>query len=233
MRARILIAALAATAALALPAASAPAQRRAVQRDWTQTVVRTPEGGFRMGNPQASVKVIEFLSLTCPHCAQFAAQGAPRLIQDHVRTGRVSLEYRNYVLNGYDLAASFLSRCAPPSRYFDLTGALLAGQRQWMARTDALTEAQRTELRGMQPLAAMQRIVALLGLDAIGARHGVPASVQRTCLADQASLTRLTGMREAAGRDFGVHATPSFVVNGRLADHVHDWAALEPLLGGR
>ena len=227
------IAALAAIAALAILSAPAPAQQRAAQRDWTQNVVRTPEGGFRMGNPQASVKVIEFLSLTCPHCAQFAAQGASRLIQDHVRSGRVSLEYRNYILNGYDLAASFLSRCAAPSHYFDLNHALLASQRQWMGRIDALTDAQRTELRGMQPLAAMQRIVVLLGLDAIAARHGVPASLQRTCLADQAGLTRLAEMQQAAGRDFGVHATPSFVVNGRLADHVHDWAGLEPLLGGR
>jgi protein-disulfide isomerase len=79
----------------------------------------------------------------------------------------------------------------------------------------------------------MRRIVALIGLDAIAARHGVPPSVQRTCLADPAGLTRLAEMTQAAGRDFGVHSTPSFVVNGRLADHVHDWAALEPLLRGR
>lgn len=226
------IAALAAVAALAIPSAPAAAQQRPAQRDWTQIVVRTPEGGFRMGNPAAPVKVIEFLSLTCPHCAQFAAQGAPRLIQDHVRTGRVSLEYRNYILNGYDLAASFLSRCAAPSHYFDLNHALLAGQRQWMARIDALTDAQRSELRGLQPLAAMQRIVALLGLDAIAARHGVPASVQRTCLVDQAGLTRIGEMRQAAERDFNVHGTPSFVVNGRLVDG-HDWASIEPLLRGR
>ncbi len=232
---RGLLAALAAVAALTLPAADGVAQRRTApaQRDWTETVEATLQGGFRMGNPDAPVKVIEFLSLTCPHCATFAAQGGPRLIRDHVRSGRVSLEYRNYILNGYDLAAAFLSRCAAPARYFDLNHALLASQPQWMGRIDALTDAQRAELRGMQPLAAMQRIVALLGLDAIAARHGVSPAVQRACLADQAGLTRLAEMQQAASRDFGVNSTPSFVVNGRLAANVHDWAALEPLLRDR
>jgi len=231
--------ALAAAAALTLPAADGAAQRRAAgpaakaPADWTRTVVATPQGGFRMGNPNAPVKVIEFLSMTCPHCAQFAAEATPRLIQNYVRGGRVSIEYRNYVLNGYDLAAALINRCAAPARYFELNHALLAGQRQWMARIDALSDAQRGELRGLQPLQAIQRIVHLLGLDSIAARHGVAPSVQRTCLANQAAFTRLSEMQQAASRDFGIEGTPSFVVNGRLAEHVHDWAALEPLLSGR
>ena len=61
--------------ALALPASSSEAQRRGVARaqDWTRVAARTPEGGFRMGNPGAPVKVVEYLSLTCPHCAMRAA----------------------------------------------------------------------------------------------------------------------------------------------------------------
>ena len=244
MKFRMLIAGLAAIAALALPATGAFAQRdtgRVGQggearsdgpgrRDWTQNVERTPEGGFRMGNPDASVKVIEYLSLTCPHCAAFVAEGGPELFRDYVRRGRVSIEYRNYVLNGFDLAAAFISRCAPPAAYFDLNHALLGSQPQWMPRIDALTEAQRNELRGLQPIEAMQRIIALLGLDRIAARHGVSASVRRTCLADQAGLDRIAQMKQAATRDFGIDGTPSFVVNGRLAANVHDWASLEPLL---
>ena len=71
--------------------------RRAAQRDWTQTVARTPEGGFRMGNPDAPVKMIEYLSLTCPHCAAISrGERRDALIRDYVRSGRVSIEYRNY-----------------------------------------------------------------------------------------------------------------------------------------
>ena len=227
MRLRLLFAWAAALLAPAvLPAAPAAAQ---AQRDWTQVVARTPEGGFRMGNPDAPVKLVEYLSLTCPHCAHFAEEGAPSLIRNHVRSGRVSLEYRNFVLNAYDLAATFLSRCAAPQDYFALNHAILAGQAQWMGRVEALSAAQRGQLQGLTPIQGMQRIVALTGLDAIAARHGISAADARACLADQAALDRIIEMREAGSR-LGVDGTPSFSINGRLAAEVHDWASLEPLL---
>ena len=228
MRLRILFAA--AAALLAAPVLFAtPAQAQA-QRDWTQVVAETPEGGFRMGNPNAPVKVVEFLSLTCPHCAHFAEQGAPSLIRDHVRSGRVSLEYRNFVLNAYDLAATFLSRCAAPSDYFALNHAILGSQAQWMGRIESLSAEQRRELQGLQPIQGLQRIVALAGLDAIAARHGISAAEARACLSDQAALDRIIEIRQA-GERLGVAGTPSFAINGRVAADVHDWASLEPLLG--
>ncbi|HWT13282.1 MAG TPA: thioredoxin domain-containing protein [Allosphingosinicella sp.] len=220
-----------AAALLVAPAAVLPGQpaRAQAQRDWSQVVVRTPEGGFRMGNPGAPVKVVEYLSLTCPHCASFAEQGAPALIQNYVRSGRVSLEYRNFVLNAYDLAASFLSRCAAPQDYFALNHAILGSQSEWMGRVENLTAEQRRQLQGLQPIQGMQRIVALTGLDAIAARHGISAAEARACLSDQAALDRIIQIRQA-GEAAGVNGTPSFAINGRLADHVHDWESLEPLL---
>jgi protein-disulfide isomerase len=193
--------------------------------------VRTPEGGFLLGNPNAPVKVIEYLSLTCPHCAAFAGQGTPRLL-DYVRRGRVSLEYRNYVLNGYDLAAAMLSRCAAPRAYFDITHRLLTTQPQWMGPIQRLTDAQRNELRALQPLQAVQRIVSMLGLDRNLARNGLTPAIQQACLADQAGLDRLGQIQQAATSQYEVTGTPSFIVNGRLAD-VRDWAGLEPLLRGQ
>ena len=52
--------------------------------DWTQMVSETPQGGFVMGNPNAPVKLIEFGSLTCPHCAEFSEQGAPVIVSKYV-----------------------------------------------------------------------------------------------------------------------------------------------------
>lgn len=182
-----------------------------------------------MGNPDAPVKLVEYLSLTCSHCAEFAAQGTPRLLQDYVRTGRLSLEYRNFVLNAYDLAASFLSRCAAPQDYFALNHAILAGQEQWMGRVQALTAEQRQQLQGLQPIQGMQRIVGWTGLDAIAARHGINAAEARACLSNQAGLDRIIAMREA-GDQLGIQGTPSFAINGRLAANVHNWESLEPLL---
>jgi protein-disulfide isomerase len=234
MKGRPLAALLAGLALAALPAADAGAQRArapAAARNWTATAVRTPEGGFRIGNPAAPVKVVEYLSLTCPHCAQFAQESNARLIPHHVRSGRVSVEYRNYTLNGYDLAAAFLSRCAAPRAYFDMTHELLTTQPRWMGRMQALTDAQRAELRGLTPLQAMQRIVVLLGLDAVGARHGIGPAAQRACLADQAGLDRLGQIRQA-GDGAGVTGTPTFFINGRMVE-VNSWGGIEPLLQGR
>lgn len=227
-----LLAVLLAVFALALPAV-APAQggARPAQRDWTQVVSQTPEGGYRMGNPQAPIRVVEFLSLTCPHCAEFSRTSTPQLMT-YVRSGRVSLEYRNFVLNGLDLAASFLSRCASPQSYFALTHAILASQAQWVGRMQALTPAQQQAMQGQQPLETMRRVVAASGLDAIAARHGVTPAQARTCLASQAGLDRVLQMQQA-GANYGVTGTPTFAINGQIAGSVHDWATLEPLLRGR
>ena len=229
--ARIVLAA--GLALAALPAADANAQhaRAPAARDWTATAVRTPEGGFRIGNPNAPVKLVEYLSLTCPHCAEFAHQGSERLLQQYVRPGRVSVEYRNYVLNGYDLAAAFLSRCAAPRAYFAMSHELLGTQPRWMGRMQVLTDAQRAELRALAPLPAMQRIIALLGLEAVAARHGITPARQRTCLASQAGLDQIGTMHQAA-EALGVHGTPTFFINGRMVE-VNTWGGIEPLLQGR
>lgn len=245
MKTRLFIVAIAAISSLTLSGGAAFAQRDLRERRggeqrsdgperraWTETAVRTPEGGFRMGNPNAPVKVIEYLSLTCPHCAEFAAQGGERLFQDYVRSGRVSVEYRNYTLNGFDLAAAFLSRCATPREYFNMTHYLLGHQPQWMGRMQALTDAQRAELRAMTPLQAMQRLAQLLGLDSIAARHGIAPAQQRVCLADQAALERIGTLMETARSQHNVNGTPTFVINGQVAQ-TNTWAGIEPLLRGR
>ena len=218
---------LAALAFLLAPAAAAQAQP--AQRDWTQVVAATPEGGFRMGNPDAPVKVVEYLSLTCPTCAHFAEHGAPELIGGQVRSGRVSLEYRNFVLNAYDLAAAVISRCAAPRDYFALNHAILAAQPQWMARIQAVPAAERQQLASVPPTQGMQRIVGWAGLEAIAARHGVSAAEARACLSDQARLDRVVAMRRA-GDAAGVGGTPTFAINGRIAAGVHDWESLAPLI---
>ena len=244
MRIRLLIAALAA-AAIILPAAIASAQRDLREgrggerrsdgpnrRDWTNTVVRTPAGGFRMGDPNAPVKLVEYVSLTCSHCAQFAADAGERLFLQHVRLGRVNVEYRNFPLNAYDLAAAFISRCASPREYFNMTHYLLGHQPEWMGRIDSITPAQRNELRTLTPVQAMARIVSLIGLDRIASRHGISSAQQRSCLADSAALTQIETMAQAGRSEHDVQGTPTFVINGRPVGS-QSWATLEPMLRPR
>lgn len=221
-------AALAAVTVLAGPATDAAAQPRpAAAQDWTRVAARTPEGGFRIGNPNARVKLVEYLSTTCGLCAAFSRESAPRLIPVYVRSGRVSVEYRNYYLNGPDVAAAMISRCATPARYFAMTHELLATQATWTARIRAIPPARQQQLQAMQPLQLIAALGGDLGLDAIGLRHGVTPAVRRQCL-NQASLDRLEQLH-SLGASAGVVGTPTFFING-VKQNVNSWAGLEPLL---
>lgn len=210
--------------------ASAPARERpaAAAADWSTRIETTAEGGYRMGNPDAPVKLVEFLSLTCGHCAAFAGEALPALKQQ-VREGRVSLEYRNYVLNHYDVAATVLSRCAPRSRYFALTEAFLAEQPGWTAKIQALTPAQAAEVEVDPTPASVRRIADLLGLREIAARHGVTPAMADACLGDAKRIDQLLVMGQSA-ESLGIVSTPSFILNGTVIGP-QDWNSLGLVLG--
>lgn len=223
----------AAAAVLGAPAALAPSAASAqARRDWTQTIVATPEGGFRMGNPAAPLKVVEFVSLTCPHCREFARSGAPQLVQRYVRGGRVSFEIRPFPLDAVASLAAQLNRCAAPARAFALNDAILASQEAWLGRLTALSNEQIGEIERLPEAELRVRVAAITQLDALAARHGIPAARVRNCLADEAGAGRIAAIK-SAGERLGIRGTPSFTINGRVAQDAYDWAALEPLLRGR
>ncbi|HET9639653.1 MAG TPA: thioredoxin domain-containing protein, partial [Allosphingosinicella sp.] len=135
--------------AAAAPAAPPPGKAAPARADWSRTVVATPEGGFRMGNPAAKVKLVEYGSLTCGHCANFAKAGMASLVGTYVRSGKVSYEYRNFILNGLDVAATLVARCGGPSRFFPVADKLYATQGQWAGRVGALTAAQKAQVSAL------------------------------------------------------------------------------------
>lgn len=222
---------LAAAAALmpAAPAADAPAAA-AAQRDWTKTVAATPEGGFRIGNPEAPLKLVEYGSLTCSHCAHFGEEGVPALLGNYVKSGKVSFEFRNFVRDAFDLTGAMLSRCAGAGNFFPLSDRILATQAEWIGRVQALSQAERDAVRVLPLAEQLARIAAVTGLDKLANAHGVPADKVSACLSNQTAVERLTEMHRVAIEQHGVHGTPGFLINGRVAPGVHDWAALEPLL---
>jgi protein-disulfide isomerase len=218
----------AAVATVAAPATAAPAKKSTpAPADWTRAVVETPEGGFRMGNPAAKVRLVEYASLTCPHCASFAASAKGPLAK-HVRSGRVSFEYRPYVLNGFDLMATLLTRCAGPSRFFAFSDTLFETQSQWLGRIDAVSEADRQRIGALPEDEQLAAIAEAAGLTQVAVQHGVPAEKAKACLADAAAVQRLEEIGAAADAS-GVSGTPTFSVNGSLV-HAHEWAELEPLI---
>lgn len=234
MRGRALLAATAAAVLVALPASDGAAQRAkaAAQRDWTQAVARTPEGGFRMGNPNAPVKVIEYLSFACPHCAEFHHESGTALLQNYVRPGRVSIEYRNILINAADIPATVLARCAGGRAYFNMGHELLGSQAQWVGAMRSLTEAQRAQLRDQPPTVMAQRLAPMLGLNRIAARFGLTPAAQRACLSDMANFNQLETISSQANSQYGVTGTPTFVINGRVINDTNVWSGIEPLLRG-
>jgi protein-disulfide isomerase len=222
-------------AALLLPlahggAAAPKAGVRTAAQDWAKLVAATPEGGFRIGNPNAKVKLVEYGSLTCPHCAHFAVEGVPALIRDYVKSGKVSFELRNFVRDPYDLAAALLSRCGGARSYFAITDQIFATQNEWTGRFGSLSAEEYDALNALEPMPKLARIASIAGLDALAARHGVPAAKAKACLADGKAVERLTQMRGVAVDRHQLQGTPTFLINGKRIDGVADWSRLEPLL---
>jgi protein-disulfide isomerase len=230
------ISALAAFAALllAMPMSSpaAPRSRAPVaQRDWSLTAVRTPEGGVRIGNPAAPVKLIEYGSISCPHCAAFSAEAALALRTNYVRTGRVSWEYRPYLIFPTDPGIFMLLNCLPPARVFPAAEQLYATQNDWYERVRALRADQRERLQGLPPLEQAAALVRAAGLDPFFRARGLTAAQVNACLANRAGIDRLTAISRHAN-EIGVQGTPIFFVNGRSVGTL-DWARLEPMLTAR
>jgi protein-disulfide isomerase len=210
---------------LAPSASAAPAVHRAARADWARTFSVTSEGGFRMGNPRAKIAVVEYGSLTCPHCRHFAETAVGPLVAQYVRTGKASYEFRPYILDGVDTAANLVARCNGPATFFPMAADLYATQPLWRAR---ITDDDMQRLGALSQGAMMVGIAEATGLILTGAAHGIAPAKARTCLASQSAAERLAAMRQSANAR-GVTGTPTLLVNGRVVA-AYDWATLEPFL---
>jgi len=187
--------------------------------DWTRTVSQTAEGGMLMGNPNAKVKLVEFSSLTCPHCAHFAENGAPKLIADYVKSGQVSFEFRNFVRDPLDIAMALIARCngAGP-QFFALSDALFKEQKAIFERVQATPPAELQALADLPPAQQFGRYAALAGLPVIAARNGLPTNKSAQCLADQGATERLVAMNSDASSTYDIKGTPTFLINNKVVD---------------
>jgi protein-disulfide isomerase len=208
--------------------AADPAPIAAPQRDWTRTVEATAEGGFRMGNPDAPLKLVQYTSLSCPHCARFEQEGGQAL-RRYVATGRVSWEVRTFILFSTDTGASLLLHCRGAATFFPLAEALYAAQPEWTERVAALSDDRIQEILSLEPAANVAALVEASGLDAFFRERGMPEAQLRACLVDPAGMEKLADLTARGLRD-GVYGTPTFMINGQIAEEAHDWKTLEPLL---
>lgn len=215
------------------PAGSVKAITPPAGTNWLQTVAKTPEGGFRMGNPDAPLKLVEYGSRTCPVCGEFGRTGTQPLEQKYVATGKVSWEFREYLVHGQpDVPAALLGRCVPAAVFFPILEQMYINQ-QPVEEKMGSKEGQ--ELFQKMQSAPPAQIAAAWAdyLDYVNffKQRGLPEPQARACLADTKSLERIMdGMR--AGDAKGVTGTPSFFINDEKVDAI-TWPQLEAVLTQR
>ncbi|MFN4091066.1 MAG: DsbA family protein [Alphaproteobacteria bacterium] len=157
-----------------------------------------------LGDPDAPVTIIEYASMTCPHCRTFHVTVLPHLRSAYIDTGKVRLVFRDYPLDQLALAAAMVARCVGPDRSMAATGRLFETQATWMAAED--------------PILAIADVVQPFGLD--------EADVV-SCVQDEAGarpvLEEVLHGREA----YEVKSTPTFIINGERLIGIHPLATFE------
>ena len=215
-------------AALCFGSAAASAPKTTAVHDWSRSVAATAEGGFRMGNPAAKVKLIEYGSLACPHCRHFEETGYKPLVQNYVRAGRVSYEFRNLLLNAPDIAVSLLAHCAGPGKFFPMSEVVYTTQPQWFEKVGAMSDAEKAEIDKLSDAERIVRLGEIAGFPQIAVRFGMTPARAHQCLSDPEGLERLLNGTKAA-EDAGITHTPTFLIDGKVSEAA-TWEQLEPEL---
>jgi len=196
------------------------------QISWNEAVVQTPEGSHVVGNPAAEVKLVEYVSYTCPHCAHFEIEADAPLRLTFIGTGKGSVEYRPFLRNKIDLAVALMVNCGPESKFRGNHAMILRSQDKWFGN---FSPAQEQRWGSPDFGTAMRAIANDLKLyDRFVARGYTRVELDR-CLIDKAAGSKLAEQSGYAIEQLKVNATPSFLINGQLQD-VHDWAGLRPRL---
>jgi protein-disulfide isomerase len=164
-----------------------------------------------LGKSDAPVTIIEYASLTCPHCAEFHNKVLPELKERYIDPGKVRLIYRDFPLDQTALAAAALAHCAGPERYFSMLGVMFETQSNW-ARAD-------------DPIAALKQL---------GKLGGLSEQEMDACLADQKLTDGILRQRLAGQNEYDIGSTPTFIIDGRAypgARDVEEFSELiDPLL---
>jgi protein-disulfide isomerase len=151
-----------------------------------------PLGDQVMGAADAPVTIVEYASMTCPHCAKFHETTYPEMKKKYVDTGKVRFIFREFPLEPLAAAGAMLARCAGSDKYFPMIEALFAAQKDWAVQ------------KPLQPLFAIAR------------QAGFTQQSFDECLANQEVLSGIEASRTRASSKFNVTSTPTFFINGKL-----------------
>lgn len=212
------------------PVAGVPAP---AGKQWTDVVEKTKDNGFRQGNPNAPIKLVEYGSRMCPFCAQFGTTGVGPLREKYIATGKVSYEYRDFLIHGApDLALALLNQCVPTDAFFPTLDQIYAGTDAFNQKILGIEQTNPQilqQLQQMPPPQAAAGFAQALGFVDYMKQRGLPEAQAKACLADQKQIEAIAKVNADGANVYGVNSTPTFFINGQKTD-VNTWADLEPLL---
>src|ERR1700676_762184 len=191
-------------------AAQAPDPGTAPAADANPERLLAPTGQDRvLGRLEAPITIVEYASLSCPHCAHFAKEVLPQLKQKWIDAGKVKLLLRDFPLDEPSLRAAMVARCAAPERFYPLVEMLFETQEKWVVAKDWRD--------------ALEKLVRLAGIG----KKEFDSCIANKALEDQVAQSRLT-----AAQQLGVNATPTFFINGKKYEGAPTLEAFEQLLSG-
>lgn len=163
-----------------------------------------------IGSQDAPNVIVEYASMTCPHCAQYDKVVFPEFKTKYIDTGKARLIFREFPLDGLAARASMLARCAGPDRYFAMIDAMFQSQATWV-------------VEGPE---ALDRLLQL------ARQAGFSKEKFDECLADKELFKKIVDERQRAHDKFGVDSTPSFFVNGKRLSGEHQLTDFEAMMTG-
>tara|TARA_R110000868_G_scaffold139986_4_gene355235 strand:+ start:113 stop:856 length:744 start_codon:yes stop_codon:yes gene_type:complete len=172
-----------------------------------ELTVAGPLGDMSIGDPNAPIKVYEYASLTCAHCAEFNKDTFPSLKKDYIDTGKVYYTLRDFPFDPIATAAYMLAHCAGPERYFGFIDVLFTTQPQW-----AFVQ---------EPMVALKNI---------GKQGGFSDETFEACMNNEQVFDHVKSVAERGAGTFGVRSTPTFFINGEKIEGAIPYSEFEPLL---
>lgn len=166
-----------------------------------------------IGDPDAPVTIIEYSSLTCPHCAQFHTDVLPGLKERYIDTGKVRMVFRDFPLNEGAVDAAVIAHCAGPDRYVGFLDVLFQTQASWSTTPDHRS-----------------------ALKQLGKLGGLTDEQMESCLADESMVDAVLQSRLDGQNEHKIQSTPTFVIDGKTYPGSRDVDSfaeiIDPLLGG-
>lgn len=160
-----------------------------------------------LGSPDAPITILEYSSLTCPHCASFHKDTLPQIKKDWIETGQARLVYRHFPFDQLGLRAALVANCLEGNLHFIFLDALFKGQKKWA--------------RSQDPIGALARIASLAGMD---------KATFDACMADEDEMKLILQRKQEGISAYDVNSTPSFIINGRKISGARPYEEFKKIL---